>query len=98
MGNFDGVHRGHQRVIAAAALAAREAEAPLGVISFDPHPRRFHQPQAEPFRLMNLDQQAHVLESMGVDLLYVLPYDADLVAMTDEEFAVHVLAEGLGAR
>jgi riboflavin kinase/FMN adenylyltransferase len=98
MGNFDGVHRGHQRVIAAAALAARAADAPLGVISFEPHPRRFHQPQAEPFRLMNLDQQGRVLHAMGVDLLYVLPYDDELVAMTDEAFAVRVLAEGLAAR
>lgn len=98
LGNFDGVHRGHQRVIAAAAQAAREAGAPLGVISFEPHPRRFHQPDAEPFRLLNPDQQARVLDAMGVELLYVLPYDAEMVAMTDEAFAAQVLAEGLGAR
>jgi riboflavin kinase / FMN adenylyltransferase len=98
LGNFDGVHRGHQRVIAAAALAARELAAPLGVISFEPHPRRFFQPEAEPFRLMSLDQQARVLEALGVDLLYVLPFDADMAGMSDEAFAVHVLAEGLGAR
>ncbi|HET9161443.1 MAG TPA: adenylyltransferase/cytidyltransferase family protein, partial [Caulobacteraceae bacterium] len=65
-GNFDGVHRGHQRVIAAAARAAREEDAPLGVISFDPHPRRFHQPDAQPFHLMSLDQQARALDALGV--------------------------------
>jgi riboflavin kinase/FMN adenylyltransferase len=98
LGNFDGLHRGHQRVIAAAALAARDDEAPLGVISFDPHPRRFHQPDAEPFHLMSLDQQGRVLDAMGVDLFYVLPYGADIAQMSDETFAVQVLAEGLGVR
>ena len=51
LGNFDGVNRGHQRVIAAAAMAAREQSRPLGVITFEPHPRRYFQPDAEPFRL-----------------------------------------------
>jgi riboflavin kinase/FMN adenylyltransferase len=97
-GNFDGVHRGHQRVIAAAALAARQKDAPLGVISFEPHPRRFHQPDAAPFQLMSLDQQARALDALGVDLLYVLPYGPEIAGMTDEEFAVRVLAEGLGVR
>jgi len=97
-GNFDGLHRGHQRVIAAAALAARDDEAPLGVVSFDPHPRRFHQPDAEPFHLMSLDQQARVLDAMGVDLFYVLPYGAEIAEMSDETFAVRVLAEGMGVR
>jgi riboflavin kinase/FMN adenylyltransferase len=98
LGNFDGLHRGHQRVIAAAALAARDDEAPLGVISFDPHPRRFHQPDAEPFHLMSLDQQARALDAMGVDLFYVLPYGAEIAGMSDETFAVRVLAEGMGVR
>lgn len=98
LGNFDGVHRGHQRVIAAAALAAREIDAPLGVISFEPHPRRYFQPDAPPFRLMTLDQQARALEALGVDLLYVLPFDAEMAGMSDEAFAQRVLAEGLGVR
>jgi riboflavin kinase/FMN adenylyltransferase len=98
LGNFDGLHRGHQRVIAAAALAARDKGVPLGVISFDPHPRRFHQPDAEPFHLMSLDQQARALDGLGVDLFYVLPYGAEIAEMSDETFAVRVLAEGLGVR
>jgi riboflavin kinase/FMN adenylyltransferase len=98
LGNFDGLHRGHQRVIAAAALAARDKGVPLGVISFDPHPRRFHQPDAEPFHLMSLDQQARALDALGVDLFYILPYGAEIAEMSDETFAVRVLAEGLGVR
>lgn len=96
LGNFDGVHRGHQRVIAAAARAAQAAKAPLGVISFEPHPRRIFQPDAPSFRLMNAEQQARALADLGVDLFYVLPFDTEMAHLTDREFAKQVLHEGLG--
>jgi riboflavin kinase/FMN adenylyltransferase len=96
LGNFDGVHRGHQRVIAAAALAARDQACPLGVITFEPHPRRYFQPDVEPFRLMTPGQIARALEALGIDILYTLPFDAGMAAMTDEDFARDVLAQGLG--
>lgn len=98
MGSFDGVHRGHQQVIALAADAARDLDVPLGVITFDPHPRAYFRPDEPAFRLMRFDQQARALEAMGVDTLYVLPWDAELATMTDREFAARVLHEGLGAR
>ena len=98
LGEFDGVHRGHLGVIASAAVAAQAQGLPLGVISFEPHPRRYFQPDAEPFRLMTLGQQARALEALGVDLFYVLPFDTEMATMTDEAFARQVLAEGLGAR
>lgn len=98
VGTFDGVHRGHQRVIALAAEAARELGAPLGVITFDPHPRTYFHPDQPAFRLMKPDQQARALEALGVDILYVLPWDPELANMTDGEFARRVLHDGLGAR
>lgn len=98
IGAFDGVHRGHQAVIAAAREAARALGVPLGVVSFDPHPRRWFQPDAAPFRLMTPSQMARALEPLGVDRLYLLPFDADMAAMSDETFARRVLAEGLGVR
>ena len=108
LGNFDGVHRGHRQVIAAAARAAAALKAPLGVISFDPHPRRWFQPHDRSFRLMTADQLGRCLDGLGVDYLYVLPFDAEMAAMSDEAFARRVLAggavrdlegsEGLGAR
>jgi riboflavin kinase/FMN adenylyltransferase len=98
MGSFDGVHRGHQRVIALAADAARELGAPLGVITFDPHPREYFHPDQPSFQLMQRDQQARALEALGVDVLYVLPLSPELAEMTDREFATQVLAQGLGAR
>jgi riboflavin kinase/FMN adenylyltransferase len=98
MGSFDGVHQGHQRVIALAERAARELGVPLGVITFDPHPRVYFRPDEPAFRLMKGDQQARALEALGVDILYVLPLGPELAEMTDREFATRVLHEGLGAR
>jgi riboflavin kinase/FMN adenylyltransferase len=98
LGNFDGVHRGHQRVIAQAAEAARSLGAPLGVVTFDPHPRRIFQPGAPPFNLMTADQQARALGDLGVERLYLLPFTAELAAMSDRAFATEVLKDGLGVR
>jgi riboflavin kinase/FMN adenylyltransferase len=98
VGAFDGVHRGHQAVIAAARDVAERISAPLGVVSFDPHPRRWFQPDAAPFRLMTAAQMARALEPLGVDRLYLLPFDGEMAAMTDVEFARRVLSDGLGIR
>jgi riboflavin kinase/FMN adenylyltransferase len=98
LGEFDGVHKGHLGVIVGAAKAAKALAAPLAVISFDPHPRRYFQPDAEPFRLMTVDQQARALDALGVDIFYILPFDAEMAGMFDEDFAREVLVGGLGAR
>jgi riboflavin kinase/FMN adenylyltransferase len=98
IGAFDGVHRGHQAVITAAREAPGRHGAPLGVVSFDPHPRRWFQPDAAPFRLMTPAQMARALEPLGVDILYLLPFDAEMAAMTDQDFAERVLSAGLGIR
>ena len=97
-GNFDGVHKGHQEVIRDALTVARGLKIPLAVSSFEPHPRHFFQPDAEPFRLMTLDQQARALDALGVDLFYVLPFDAEIAGMSDEGFAETVFAGGLGVK
>lgn len=96
LGAFDGVHKGHQAVIASAREASDRLGLPLAVVSFDPHPRRWFQPDAAPFRLMTPGQMARALEPLGVDRLYLLSFDADMAAMSDEAFAVDVLSRGLG--
>ena len=96
IGAFDGVHRGHQAVIAKAAEAARALSVPLAVVSFDPHPRRWFQPAAAPFRLMTVGQMSRALAPLGVDRLHLLPFDAAMAAMSDEQFAREVLGDGLG--
>jgi len=92
MGNFDGVHLGHRSVI---NLARREG-VPLGVISFEPHPRSFFAPDSPPFRLMNAAAKRHRLAKIGVDVLYDLPFDKALSSLTALEFVRDVLAGGLG--
>ncbi len=98
IGALDGVHRGHQAVIAAAAEAAGRLDAPLAAVSFDPHPRHWFQPDAAPFRLMTAGQMARALEPLGVQRLHLLAFDAEMAAMTDAEFARDVLGYGLGIR
>ena len=96
LGNFDGVHRGHQVVIALARTAAQAASAALGVITFEPHPRQFFAPSTLPFRLMNSESRAHRLQKLGIERLYELPFSAELAGMTAQAFARDVLAQGLG--
>lgn len=98
IGAFDGVHRGHQAVIAGARQAADRLGVPLAVVSFDPHPRRWFQPEAAPFRLMTPEQMARALNDLGVDRLYLLPFDGEMAAMTDDQFALEVLGAGLGIK
>ncbi|MDR3513991.1 MAG: riboflavin biosynthesis protein RibF [Caulobacteraceae bacterium] len=98
LGSFDGVHRGHQKVICDAAEAARRLGAPLGMISFEPHPRMHFRPDAPPFRLMNPHQLARTLDQMGVDRLYLLPFGLEMAEFTDRDFVREVLVAGLGVR
>lgn len=96
LGNFDGVHRGHRAVLEAARDAGRRLNVASGVISFEPHPRRYFQADAESFRLMTTGQLARALDDVGIDRLYLLPFDAEMADLTDAQFAREVLAEGLG--
>lgn len=92
LGNFDGMHLGHRAVID----LARNPTAPLGVVTFEPHPRQYFSPDAPPFRLMNAEARANRLAKLGVQQLYELPFDARLATQAPEEFVHHVLGEGLG--
>lgn len=95
MGNFDGVHLGHRAVIDLARPNA-PTDAPLGIITFEPHPREVFSPDAPPFRLMNAEARANRLAKLGVQHLYELPFNQDLAALTPEAFVRDVLAHGLG--
>ncbi len=96
IGNFDGVHLGHQSVISLARAAAAELSASLGVVTFEPHPRSFFAPDAPAFRLMNADAKAARLEKLGVDHLYEIAFNADLSGLSAEAFVEQVLVWGLG--
>lgn len=101
LGNFDGVHKGHQVLIAEAtrvAGAMEDGRAPVGVITFEPHPRRYFQPEAPGFRLTTSAERARVLARLGVDRVYELGFDKALATMSAEGFAETVLCRGLGLR
>ena len=96
IGNFDGVHLGHQSVIDLARKAAFDAGAPLGVMTFEPHPRQFFAPDAPAFRLMNAEAKVHRLRKLGVQKLYEVPFNAALAKLSPREFAVDVIMNRLG--
>ena len=93
MGNFDGLHLGHQHVIDIA-----RAQGPLGLVTFEPHPRQVFQPDAPPFRLMNAEARANRLAKLGVETLFELPFNKLLSGMDPDTLAAKVLAAGLGVR
>lgn len=98
IGNFDGVHLGHRAVIGEAARIAGDLHAPLAVLTFEPHPRMFFQPDAAPFRLSTSEGRASKLEELGVDLLFELPFDDAFAHVTAEGFVDDVLHGALGLR
>jgi riboflavin kinase / FMN adenylyltransferase len=98
IGNFDGVHKGHQIVIGRAAETARGLGARLSVLTFEPHPYHVFHPEAPPFRLTPFRAKARHIEALGVDLLFVLPFDLAFSKVPAEDFARTLIVEGLGAR
>ena len=98
IGNFDGVHLGHQSVIDIARREGDKIGAPLGIMTFEPHPRQYFAPTAPPFRLMGSKARAHRLEKIGVERLYELNFNATLSGLTPREFAQNVIVTGLGLR
>lgn len=93
MGNFDGVHRGHQAVIAAARARASELGRPSGVLTFEPHPRDFFHPGEPLFRLTDEPTKLRLLAAAGLDGTVVLTFNAALARTTADEFVARILLE-----
>jgi len=98
VGNFDGVHRGHQALVALAVRDARAAGGTSVVLTFDPHPARVLSPDRAPASLTTLEQKAEILAVLGVDRLAVLPFTVELSRREPEDFARDVLQRALAAR
>jgi len=96
LGNFDGVHRGHQALIGHALAEAKRLGRPAGVLLFEPHPREFFHPGAAHFRLTTLDEKLAVLGEMGLDLAVVVPFDAGLASLDAGRFIEDILVGALG--
>ena len=96
IGNFDGVHRGHQAVLDAVRTQANALNCPMGVMTFEPHPREYFAPDAPAFRLMSAEAKAHQLEKLGVTHLYQLNFNAALSGLSAQGFCRDVIRDGLG--
>jgi len=96
LGNFDGVHRGHQALIGHARQLAEERNAPLGVVAFEPHPQEFFRPGGESFRLTPFRAKARLIAELGADAMFALTFDAEMAARPAQDFVMEVLVEGLG--
>jgi riboflavin kinase/FMN adenylyltransferase len=98
IGNFDGVHLGHQAVITREAGLARALGAPFATMLFEPHPRQFFQPDKPFFRLTSLDQKLELLSGLGLNLAVVAEFDAGLAGLTAQDFVERLLVGWLAVR
>jgi riboflavin kinase / FMN adenylyltransferase len=97
LGNFDGVHKGHQAVIGKAAKRAKAAQVPLCVLTFDPHPARLFQPDLPPFALTLPAQKRSLLEAFGVEGVFSLPFTRALADLSPQAFVDQILRGALAA-
>lgn len=95
IGNFDGVHKGHQALIAAAVKEARAHGRRSGALLFEPHPREYFRPDEDHFHLTSLDRKLRILEGLGLDLAVVLEFGPELANLDAEAFIERVLVSGL---
>lgn len=98
IGNFDGVHKGHQAVILAAQEEAKRLQAPAAVMAFEPHPRQFFSPGKTLFRLTDERKKLSLFAELGLDLAVILPFDASLAALSAQDFVKTILVDGLAVR
>ncbi|NCC21071.1 MAG: bifunctional riboflavin kinase/FAD synthetase [Alphaproteobacteria bacterium] len=97
IGNFDGVHRGHQALLAQAGAVARGKRRKLAALTFEPHPRALLRPDDPPFRVTPEPLKMRRLEACGVDLVFAIPFDWPFASQTAVQFVDQVLKTGLGA-
>lgn len=98
IGNFDGVHKGHQQILNYARRQADQQGCFLGVLTFDPHPRQFFNADEEYFALMSPEQKKQALSELGVDFIYSQRFDAEFSRLSAEEFVDNILLDTLQAR
>ena len=98
IGNFDGCHRGHQRVFTALKARAREAGVPALVLTFEPHPRDVFAPAPFMFRLTHAEEKARIVEALGLDGIVVMPFSLEFSHIEAEDFVSRFLVEALAVR
>jgi len=98
IGNFDGIHLGHRAVVGAARRIASEMDAPLAAVTFEPHPRRYFQPDAPAFELTPLRGKVRQLDLLGIETVRLVHFDESVATAPPERFVEQVIVDGLEAR
>ena len=98
IGNFDGVHLGHQEILSSVVQEAQLLSAQAVAITFDPHPEQFLNPSAAPRLLSPIDERLRLLALTGIDAVVVLPFDAELASLHAREFVQSILVNALAVR
>ncbi len=98
IGNFDGVHRGHARLVERLVARARQLAGPAVVFTFDPHPATLLRPETAPIPLTWAERKAELLGRLGVDIVVAYPTSRDLLALAPEDFFSQILQQSLAAR
>jgi riboflavin kinase/FMN adenylyltransferase len=98
IGNFDGCHRGHQKILCEVVARARSTEAIAAVLTFFPHPARLLRPAEAPALLGTIDQRLAAFEACGIDAALVLPFDRELASVSAEDFVRRILVETMAAK
>ena len=98
IGNFDGVHRGHQALLKLLVQEARARALPATVLTFEPHPREFFAPESAPPRLSRLREKIDLMAECGVDRVHVLHFNAALASLDAQAFIARILVQGLGTQ
>src|SRR5262245_6076348 len=98
IGNFDGVHLGHQAMLAELARSAQRLATPACVLTFEPHPREFFAPDKAPTRLTSLREKLELLARLKVDRVHLCRFNYAFAQIAAEDFIERILVRGLGAR
>jgi riboflavin kinase/FMN adenylyltransferase len=98
IGNFDGVHAGHRRIMRRVVALAREKGCVPAVLTFDPHPARVLAPDRAPRLLMTIDQRLRNMEQEGIEAVFLIPFSIEFAKLTPDEFVEQVLVKTLNAR
>jgi riboflavin kinase/FMN adenylyltransferase len=98
IGNFDGIHLGHQAILRAAVTRARDVNAIATALTFDPLPQKVLRPDSAPLRLSTTEQRLRCFAEIGIDAAVVLPFTHDLAKLTPQEFVDHILVRDLQVR